>query len=452
MTNRLGETPGGSAKEAPAKRERATQAGEIAPRWAWVERCVWTERMLAALDHGVRGGVWFSLMDKVYDERNLARAFEQVKANRGSPGVDHQTIENFGENAVANLRELREQLRSGTYLPQAILRRWIDKEGSSEQRPLGIPTVRDRVVQAALRNVLEPIFERDFAEHSYGFRPGRGCKDALRRVTALLKAGYTWVVDADLKGYFDSIPHERLMQRVRTKVADGRVLTLIQAFLTQGVLDGMESWTPDEGTPQGAVISPLLANVYLDPLDHLMAQHGFEMVRYADDFVILCRDEARARQALGEVEAWTHTVGLTLHPVKTRLVDVMKPGGFDFLGYHFESPDKHWPRKKSLARFRESVRGKTGRTRGDSLVVIIKDLKRSAVGWFGYFKHSYKTTFEPLDGWIRMRLRSILRKRQGKRGRGRGSDHLRWPNAYFAKLGLFSLAKAHAASCQPLTR
>jgi RNA-directed DNA polymerase len=366
--------------------------------------------------------------------------------------VDRQTIENYGENLVANLGNLGEQLGLGTYQPLAILRRWIEKEGSSEQRPLGIPTVRDRIAQAALRNVLEPIFERDFSEHSYGFRPGRGCKDALRRVTALLKAGYTWVVDADIKGYFDSIPHDRLMERVRTKVADGRVLKLIQDFLTQGVLDGLETLTPDEGTPQGAVISPLLANLYLDPLDHLMARLGFVMVRYADDFVILCKDEAHARQALVEVQAWMREAGLTLHPVKTRVVDVQKPGGFDFLGYHFESPNKHWPRKKSLDRFRETVRGKTGRTRGDSLAVIIKDLNQSLVGWFGYFKHSFKFTFEPLDGWIRMRLRSILRKRQGMRGRGRGRDHHRWPNAYFAKLGLFSLFKAHAELCQSLTR
>lgn len=418
-------------------------------RWPWVERSVWTERMLAALENGVRGGVWFSLMDKVFSLRNLECAFIRVQINQGSPGVDHQTIAEYGEHLTENLKNLAQELRAGTYQPQAILRKWIPKPGSTEQRPLGIPTVRDRIVQAAMRNVLEPIFERDFAEHSYGFRPGRGCKKALHRVDQLLKAGNTWVVDADLKGYFDSIPHASLMQRVETKVADGRVLALIRAFLTQGVLDGLDTEFPEEGTPQGAVISPLLANLYLDPLDHRLAQLGFDMVRYADDFVILCKDEASATQALEIVRSWTTQAGLTLHPEKTRLVDMTRPGGFDFLGYHFASTTKHWPRKKSLARFRDAIRAKTRRANGQSLPAIIADVNRSTVGWFGYFKHSYHTTFNYLDGWIRKRLRSILRKRVGLKGPGRGRDHQRWPNKFFQQHELFSLAVAHEALSNP---
>ena len=185
---------------------------------------VWTERMLTALEEGVKGGKWFSLIDKVYALANLRAAFEKVKANEGAAGVDHQTIEMFERHLEENLEKLSRSLKDGTYRPQAVRRVWIPKPGSKEKRPLGIPTVRDRVVQAALRNVLEPIFEREFAEHSYGFRPDRGCKDALRRVDELLKAGYTWVVDADLKSYFDTIPHGPLMERVEEKVADGRVL------------------------------------------------------------------------------------------------------------------------------------------------------------------------------------------------------------------------------------
>jgi RNA-directed DNA polymerase len=192
----------------------AKQAGEIRGRWPWVEPAAWTERMLTALDEGVKGGKWFSLMDKVYSERNLRAAFTRVKANRGSAGVDHVTVASFEAHLDANVARLHRTLRDGTYRPQAIRRVWIPKPGRNEKRPLGIPTVRDRVVQTALRNVLEPIFERDFAEHSYGFRPGRGPKDALRRLDTLLRQGYVWVVDADLKSYFDTIPPERLMERV----------------------------------------------------------------------------------------------------------------------------------------------------------------------------------------------------------------------------------------------
>jgi RNA-directed DNA polymerase len=193
------------------------------------------------------------------------------------------------------------------------------------------------VVQTALRMVLEPIFERDFAAQSYGFRPQLGCKDALRRVDELLKAGYAHVVDADLKSYFDTIPKDRLLALVAGKVADRRVLALVQSFLEQSVLEDAREWVPEQGTPQGAVISPLLSNIYLDPLDHLMAEKGYEMVRYADDFVVLCRTPEDAAAALTVVRDWTASAGLTLHPVKTRLVNA-RTTGFDFLGYRFEEP------------------------------------------------------------------------------------------------------------------
>jgi hypothetical protein len=213
-------------------------------------------RMLAALEDGVKGGKWFSLIDKVWPEKTLRKAFGKVAANQGAPGVDRVTIEMFEGRLDDELRRLSDQLRDGTYRPQAIRRHYIPKPGSQEKRPLGIPTVRDRVVQTAMRMVLEPIFERDFAEQSYGFRPGRGCKDALRRVDELLKADYTYIVDADLKSYFDTIPHDRLMALVSEKVSDGRILTLIEVFLKQGVMDGLREWTPEMGSPQGAVITP----------------------------------------------------------------------------------------------------------------------------------------------------------------------------------------------------
>jgi RNA-directed DNA polymerase len=390
-------------------------------------------------------------MDKVTDPKTLWRGFEQVKANQGAAGVDHQSVEDFERHLIGNLKQLSEQLRDGRFGPQPVRRVWIPKPGSTEKRPLGIPTVCDRVVQAALRIVLEPIFERDFAEHSYGFRPNRGCKDALRRVEDLLKQGATWIVDADLKSYFDTIPQDRLKQRVEEKVSDGRVIGLVEQYLQQQVMDSGKSWTPEAGTPQGAVLSPLLSNIYLDPLDWAMAAAGVEMVRYADDFVILSRSAGEAEHALEQVRQWTEQAGLVLHPIKTRIVDATQPGGFDFLGYHFERGQR-WPRQKSLRKFQDTMRVKTRRTNGHSLKVIVEDLNRTLKGWFGYFKHSQSTTFRTEDSWVRGRLRSILRKRSGRRGRGRGWDHRRWPNAFFAKQGLFSLKHAHAMACQSLTR
>jgi RNA-directed DNA polymerase len=429
--------------------EGASPVGAVRARWAWTAPEVWTERMLTALDEGVRGGRWYTLMDKVYALPTLRAAFTRVKANRGAAGVDHVTVAMYEARLDANLATLSRALRDGTYRPQAIRRHWIPK-GPRERRPLGIPTVRDRVVQTALRLVMEPIFDVTFAPHSYGFRPGRGAKDALRRVAALLRAGYRYVVDADLQAYFDTIPHAPLRIRMASKVSDSRVLTLIDAFLQQPIFEGLAQWTVDEGTPQGAVISPLLANLYLDPLDHVMAGAGYEMVRYADDFVVLCRTAEDAQQALALVQRWTAAAGLRLHPEKTHLVDLQHPGGFDFLGYHFERGYRR-PRTKSLRKLKDAVRQKTRRTNGHSLAVIIADVNRTLVGWFAYFKHSQRS-FEDLDAWIRTRLRSLLRTRAGFRRRRRTADHLRWPVRFFTAQGLFSLKHAHVAARQSLAR
>jgi RNA-directed DNA polymerase len=426
--------------------ERATRSGKLLHFMLWAELTVWTERMLTALIEGVKGGKWFSLIDKVHPIRTLRQAFSQVAANQGAAGVDHVTISMFEKHLDENLKRLSDQLRTGDYRPQAIRRHYIPKPGTQEKRPLGIPTVRDRMVQTALRMVLEPIFENEFADQSYGFRPGRGCKDALRRVNALLKDGHTYIVDADLKSYFDTIPHDRLMTLVGQKVSDGRVLSLIEAFLKQGVMDGLREWTPETGSPQGAVVSPLLSNIYLNPLDHLMAQAGIEMVRYADDFVILCRSPEDAIRALAMVQEWTATAGLTLHPTKTRIINA-REDDFEFLGYRF-AKGRRFPRAKSLTKFKDAIRAATKRNSGGSLRTIINKLNPRLRGWFEYFKHSHATTFPELDQWLRGRLRSILRRRMGKRGRGRGSDHQRWPNAFFAAHGLYSLKTAHKLVCQ----
>ena len=444
-----------SCETSPAQVPRsngAKQAGEVRTRWVWTERTVWTDRMLTALERGLKGGVWFSLIDKVYSMSNLQAAFAKVKANGGAAGCDQQTIAMYETHLEANLEDLSDQLRRDAYRPRRIRRVYIPKPGGRERRPLGIPTVRDRIVQTALRNVMEPIFERGFAEHSYGFRPGRGCKDALRRVDGLLEAGYTHVVDVDLKSYFDTIPHAPLMGRIREKIADGRVLRLIESFLTQSVMDGLDEWTPTAGSPQGAVISPLLSNTYLDPLDHEMAKEDYEMVRYADDMVVLCRSASEAGQALERVQRWSTNAGLTLHPRKTQIVDANQEG-FDFLGYHFER-GKRWPRDKSLRKLKDAIRTKTPRKHGCSLSDIIASVNRTTEGWFEYFKHtSYTTVFRSLDGLIRRRLRRILLKRHRKHDhQGRGFAHYRWPNAYFAAHGLFSMEAAHVRLRQSVVR
>jgi RNA-directed DNA polymerase len=278
---------------------------------------------------------------------------------------------------------------------------------------------------------------------SYGFRPGRGCHDALREVDRLIKEGYTFVVDADLKSYFATIPHDCLMARVEEKVSDGRLLDLIRAWLKAEILKGLERWTPEEGTPQGGVLSPLLANIYLDPLDQLMAGRGYRMVRYADDFVILTRSRDEADTALALVAAWVAENGLVLHPEKTRVGDCRQPGeGFDFLGYRFEAGRRH-VRLKSLQRFKETIREKTRRTRGQSLAYVIADINPILRGWFGYFKHAYPFIFSTLDGLIRRRLRALLRKQEKRPGMGLClEDHRRWPNAFFANAGLFALHTA----------
>lgn len=426
---------------------------EETERWSWVEPCAWTPRMLAALQNGVQGGVWFSLIDKVYAQKNLEAAFRKVQKNQGAAGVDHITIGEYERKLDENLKQVSEELRQGRYRPRAILRQYIEKPGSEEKRPLGIPVVRDRTVQTALRQVIEPVFERTFAECSYGFRPGRGCKCALEVVNRLLTEDHQYVVDADIKSYFDTIPHEKLLAKVRERVADARVIELVEQFLNQHVLEDMREWTPEEGTPQGAVISPLLANIYLNELDHEMTKAGFAMVRYADDLVILCTSQEQAVQAMECLKKWIEGAELTLHPTKTRIVDMTLPeASFDFLGYTFLRTKKgkliRLPRTKSLRRFKDGIKQLTKRTNGNSIWTIIARVNPKLRGWYEYFQQSCGTVFSDMDGWLRMRLRSILRKRRGLPGRAQGFDNQRWPNCYFAARGLFSMSAAHECPSQ----
>ena len=408
---------------------------------------IWTERMMSALERGLRGGVWYSLIDKVYQEKTLEQAWNQVRKNRGSAGIDRMTVERFGQNKGTRLRELGERLKSGMYYPQAVKRVNIPKE-PGKTRPLGIPCIIDRVVQGAIRLAIEPIFEHEFSNNSYGFRPGKSAKDALRRVDKQLKEGYKYVVDVDLENYFETIPHDKLISLIWERLRDGKIRKLIEAFLNQQIMEDCKTWTPTTGTPQGGVLSPLLANIYLNPLDHLLEESGYQMTRYADDCVVLCKTQEEAESALKVIQDWVTLAGLKLHPIKTKIVDMANSSdGFDFLGYRFVCNRfkriRRIPRKKSLKKYKDAIRQKTRRASGYSMDVIIENVNKTSRGWYEYFKQSAPFIFKDLDGWVRMRLRSILRKRRGIKGRGQGRDHHRWPNSFFVNHGLFTMVQAH---------
>jgi RNA-directed DNA polymerase len=436
----------GTNDQRPSEVRELKQDGEIAARWGWVERAVWTERMLKALETGVRGGKWHSLYDKVYGLSNLKAAWKQVKANRGGGGVDNMSIADFDKDADVRLEKLSEALRTDKYKPLPVRRTYIPKLGSPEKRPLGIPTIIDRIVQTAVRNVIEPIFEHEFDPCSYGFRPNLGCQNALGEIERLLAAGYVHVVDVDVRKYFDTIPHQGLMNEVAKRIADGRVLDLIEAYLHQGVLEEMKLWMPEKGTPQGAVISPLLANVYLHPVDTAMRRAGFTLVRYADDMVVLCRTREEAETALVKLGELLEARGLQLHPDKTRIAHLMERPGFQFLGYVFYDKYRD-PRPSSQDKLRASLRAKTKRTNGNSFKDLISSLNASLRGWYHYFIYCSANSWvwAEIDEFVRFRLRAILdKRRKGGRSRtcGRGHAHFRWPNVYFTEHGLFSLVSA----------
>ncbi len=435
-----------------AKREGA------AGRNSWAKPVVWSERMLAALERGVQGNAWYTLIDKVYQMRNLEEAYERVRRNGGSAGVDQVSVDKFGKRKQEELNKLATGIKTGSYRPEAIKRVYIPKAGGG-RRPLGIPTVRDRIVQTAIRQVIEPIFEKEFLSCSYGFRPGRGCKDALREVDELLKQGNTVVVDADIKGFFDAINQDKLIELVGERIKDSEVIDLIQRFLKQGIDENGHELEPAmEGTPQGGVISPLLANIYLHQLDKIMTKQGYQIIRYADDFVILCKTQQEAEQALSLVQDVMRTIELKLHPDKTHIVDMGNlDAAFEFLGYRFHNhkgKTVRYPRSKSRNKLRDKVRTLTPRLSGQSMKTIIGEINRVTNGWFEYYKHSSNCAFNSEDSWIRSRLRSILSRRRKTGTRNRyGLAHFRWPNRYFIDRGLFCMSASHdVLRCQSASR
>lgn len=413
------------------------QTSNLRSRWQWAEASIWTDKMLTALENGVKGNKWFSLIDKVHKPSTLFIAWEKVRKNEGAGGIDKVTIERFESHKTKYLKELEDALKNDTYNPKAVRRVYIPK-GQGKLRPLGIPCVIDRIAQQAVKLVIEPILEKEFLDSSYGFRPGKGAKDALKEVDRLIQEGYTFVVDADLQSYFDTIPHKELVVKIEKYISDGRILRLIEQWLKQEIIEECKNWIPNQGSPQGAVLSPLLANLYLHDLDVTITQSGGKIIRYADDFVILSKDQETAEYMLNITREWVNKNGLMLHPEKTHIGNCLIEGqGFDFLGYRFENR-KRWIRQKSILKFRDKVRELTSRTCGKSIKMIIKTLNPILRGWYEYFKHVNKWGFNTFDSFVRRRLRAIL-KRQNKRSSMGWTvrDHMRWPNKFFADLGLF---------------
>lgn len=419
------------------------------------EPCVWTDRMLTTLITGVKRGKWYSLMDKLTNEENIAKSAEKVIANKGASGIDNISIEDYKRNIEHYNKTLLKELKDGSYAPRPVKRVYIPKAGSKEKRPLGVPSLRDRVAQRALYETIGVVFENEFSDNSYGFRPQRGCKDALREVNRILNEGNMFVVDADIRKFFDTISHVKLLKLIENKISDSKIIELVRKFLKQGIMEEMNYTDNEQGTPQGGIISPLLANIYLDKLDKTMESKGCRIIRYADDFVILCKSAEEAQCALSSIEQWMNEAELALNEEKTKIIDMSKENAsFDFLGYTFLNTRmkiRRIPCRKSINKYRDKIRKITCRCNGKSLTEIIEMLNPISRGWFEYYKHSIKTIFVQTDSWTRMRLRSILRKRLGMKGRGRGNDNLKWSNKFFEGQGFYSLEKAYMSYRQPIS-
>jgi group II intron reverse transcriptase/maturase len=365
----------------------------------------------------------------------MRQAFQAVKRNRGAAGVDKVSINLFAANLEENLAALMRELKTGTFRPLPLRRVLIPKgPGATTLRPLGIPVVRDRVAQEVVRRLLAPIFEPQFHENSYGFIPGRNCHQAIERVLKLHREGHTCVLDADIQGFFDNLSHRVIMAAVAAEVADGNILDLVERFLASGVLEDGVFKPTTIGTPQGGVISPLLANIVLNHLDWKLHDAGYRFARYADDFVVLCQDPTQAQEALNLVKQVLESdLGLHLSSEKTKTTTYGK--GYDFLGFHLSSRSRRM-RDKSALKFKAKIRELTERHRNLDRTVIVK-LNQVIRGTANYFATGFSTSrwmFQKLDSWIRMRLRAMKLKRKNY------NDNYKLRAGYFChQLGLLTL-------------
>lgn len=353
---------------------------------------------------------YYSLIDKVYQMNNLHEAWLSVKKNQGSGGVDGVSIEMYEKNLHINLRELQRLLQQGRYVPDPVRRRYIEKE-NGKLRPLGIPTVRDRVCQQAVRQIIEPIFEEDFYYYSFGFRAGYSAHQAIRTIRRAKRNGYEHVVDLDIVSFFDEIPHEGLMEKVRERMTDGKVLTLIRGWLTAGIMEDDQFHETPIGSPQGGVISPLLANIYLNTFDWEMKEQGFAVVRYADDAVILCKSREQAKEAYQAAKKiLEENLQLQMHPEKTKVVDFDE--GFRFLGFDFKKEYVTLPDAK-VKKYKDKIRSATRRQQGNNLKEMLGKLNEIIRGFGNYFGiGNVKKKFERLDQWMRMRVRAFMRHKK----------------------------------------
>lgn len=368
---------------------------------------------------------FYQLIDKVYNRRNLVDAWEKVKANKGCAGIDKQSIHEFWIQKEQKFAEIERQLRNRSYTPMPMLRRNIPK-GNGKLRPLGIPTVKDRIVQQATKNVIEQIFEAEFMDVSYGFRPNKNAHEAIEQIIKYLQEGFTWIIDADIKGFFDNVDHDILMKLISERISDGKVLNLIEGWLKSGVMTQGIVEETEQGTPQGGVISPLLANVYLSEMDKEITMiANVRLIRYADDFVIMCKTKWMTTQVMTRLKHILGKLKLSLSEEKTRVLDANKES-FEFLGFVFRF-DKRVvllkPREKSLNKFKDSVRTITNKEKSINPKEMIGMLNRTIRGWGNYFKIMHgRNLFLELDIWIRMRCRMFIEKRKSR------YSHIRIPN------------------------
>jgi RNA-directed DNA polymerase len=385
-----------------------------------------------------------SLIDKVYRWDNLVAAWKRVRANKGAHGLDRVTIRHFEADVETHLHEIQRKLMQRRYSPQPVRRVYIPKGGGAKLRPIGIPVVADRVVQQAILQIVDPIFDPEMSERSFGFRKGRKAHDAIATAIQDAKEGYRYVVDADVRSFFDEIGHDVAMSRVRARIADGRVLDLFEAFLKAGVMEGGVVTVPKAGTPQGGVVSPWIANLVLDDLDKAIEAKGWRHVRYADDFVVLCRSREEAERALVYVKEVLEGLKLSLHETKTRLTDFAE--GFEFLGFRFRRYHLGIG-AKAIERFKDKVRKLTRRQQGRNVDAVIADLNPVVRGWVRYFGVAeVRGILYPLDCWVRMRIRAFRFKRKRK------NDNWRLPNRRLEKWGLLSLLQCRPTRCLSYAR